>query len=250
MSEGKPLDEPTTSAEEPPAAQPATEAPGPPPPKGFSADARLLAIATPLGERAVDVHSMQGEEGLSRLFRFDLELAFTDTAADPRALLGKGVTLRLRLGQDARYLNGLICRIAQAPTTKQANLHRATMVPWLWLLTRSADCRIFQNLSVPAIVERVFEERGFKDYQLRLQRTYPLREYLRPVPRDGLQLRLQAAGARRYLVRVRARERPARAGAGRRSCRAQALPGAASGALQPVEERQRRRRDFGLGGGS
>jgi len=51
------------------------------------------------------------------------------------------------------------------------------MVPWLWLLTRSADCRIFQAMTVPDILKQVFSDHGFSDVVLRLHGTYKPWEY-------------------------------------------------------------------------
>ena len=51
------------------------------------------------------------------------------------------------------------------------------VVPWLWFLTRIADCRIFQDKTIPQIVEAVFKSRGFSDYKLSLTGTYDQREY-------------------------------------------------------------------------
>jgi type VI secretion system secreted protein VgrG len=51
------------------------------------------------------------------------------------------------------------------------------LVPWLWFLTRTADCRIYQNMSTVEIVEQIFGALGFSDYQSKLTGTYPKREY-------------------------------------------------------------------------
>jgi type VI secretion system secreted protein VgrG len=56
--------------------------------------------------------------------------------------------------------------------------YHAQVVPWLWFLTRQADCRIFQNLAVPDILTQVFNLfPNFKDFRLSLQATYPQLEY-------------------------------------------------------------------------
>jgi type VI secretion system secreted protein VgrG len=55
--------------------------------------------------------------------------------------------------------------------------YRAVMVPWLWLLTRTADSRIFQKLSVPEIIEKVFGEKNFADFKIQLQGSYEKRDY-------------------------------------------------------------------------
>ncbi|HEV2319247.1 MAG TPA: type VI secretion system tip protein TssI/VgrG, partial [Verrucomicrobiae bacterium] len=55
--------------------------------------------------------------------------------------------------------------------------YRATLSPWLWLLTRTSDCRIFQNQKVPDIIESIFKDQGFNDYKLKLSAGYSPREY-------------------------------------------------------------------------
>src|SRR6266542_6239571 len=52
-----------------------------------------------------------------------------------------------------------------------------TLVPWLWALTRTSDCRIFQNLSVPDIIAKVFKDHGFSDFANRLYGAFEPREY-------------------------------------------------------------------------
>ena len=51
------------------------------------------------------------------------------------------------------------------------------LVPWFWLLTRTADCRIFQNQTAVQIVQAIFDEMGFSDYQLKLSGSYTTREF-------------------------------------------------------------------------
>src|SRR5262249_49957139 len=53
----------------------------------------------------------------------------------------------------------------------------ATLVPWLWTLTRTSDCRIFQNLPVPDIIAKIFKEYGFSDFANRLYGSFEPREY-------------------------------------------------------------------------
>src|SRR5208282_303386 len=47
----------------------------------------------------------------------------------------------------------------------------------LGFLTRTSDCRIFQEKSVPDILEEVFKGHGFNDYQLNLSASHSQREY-------------------------------------------------------------------------
>src|SRR4029077_17464264 len=51
------------------------------------------------------------------------------------------------------------------------------LVPWLWLLSLRSNCRIYQNLTVPEVIEAVFEDLGMKDYRLSLTKTYTKWDY-------------------------------------------------------------------------
>src|SRR5262249_46533795 len=55
--------------------------------------------------------------------------------------------------------------------------YRAEVVPWLWFLPRTADCRIFQHKSAPQIIEQVFKELGFTDFEFNLRGDHPRRDY-------------------------------------------------------------------------
>ncbi len=88
------------------------------------------------------------------------------------------MTISLRQPDESyRYLNGVISRFAQQATEERFTSYSAEMVPWLWFLTRNADCRIFQNKSIPDIITEVFNGLGFNDYTNSLQGSYDPREY-------------------------------------------------------------------------
>lgn len=132
--------------------------------------ARSLAIATPLGQDAFTLVEFSGHEHLSRLSEFSLRLKSKrpDIAADK--MLGQNVTIHVELHQGkVRYFNGYLTRwsgvteirdsVVGAKETK-AYIYEATVHPWLWFLTRQSNSRIFQNKTVPQIVEEVFKAHG------------------------------------------------------------------------------------------
>ena len=86
----------------------------------YTQENRLMAIATPLGEDAVLLSALSGEEGISRLFRFDLELLSTSESIDFNAIVGQNVTVRLTLasGKD-RYFNGFVSRFSQGGRNRE-----------------------------------------------------------------------------------------------------------------------------------
>jgi len=148
---------------------------------------RSLDIETPLGAHAFILVGFSGHEGLSSLSRFQLTLKSKrhDIAADK--MLGQNVTVRVEQGDSKpRYFNGYITRwsgvtevhdsMVGGQKTK-AYLYEATMHPWLWFLTRSANSRIFQGMTVPDIVEKVFKGHGalagFKKRLSGSHRTWP-----------------------------------------------------------------------------
>ncbi len=148
----------------------------------FTQDNRLIAIDTPLGKDALLFSAIQGNEGLSTPFSFELDLLSANNSIKFKDIIGKNVTVSIVLaGGEKRYFNGLISRFAQGPGEDGGDIglatYTATMVPWLWLLTRTADSRIFQNLSVPEIVEKVFKDLGFLDFKLDLNGNYDKRDY-------------------------------------------------------------------------
>jgi len=139
---------------------------------------RELAIATPLGEDVLLITSMSGTEQLGRPFRFDLELASEDDQIKAEDIVGQNITIRLNLpGEDHRYFNGFVSRFTQLRPQGGLACYQATMVPWLWFLTRSADCRIFQEKKIPEIIEQVFADHGFSDYECSLHGSDRVWEY-------------------------------------------------------------------------
>ena len=132
-----------------------------------------LAINTPLGDDVVIIVSATITEQLGRLFSVDLELSSEDPALDFSAVVGGNATVRLELDNGTRYWNGYVSRFVQTEADGTVGgKYRATLVPWLWFLTRTADCRIFQNMTVPDIIKKVFKDQGFTDLKDSLTGTY------------------------------------------------------------------------------
>jgi type VI secretion system secreted protein VgrG len=150
----------------------------------YTQENRLLAVNTPLGEDVLLLTRFQGSDALSHLFRFELQLLSEYHNISFEKIIGENVTVSIFLADGSRrYFNGLIARFShehgmdhQASSLHFSRYH-ATMVPWFWLLTRTSDSRIFQNLSVPDIVKKIFADHGFADYSMRLSGNYEARNY-------------------------------------------------------------------------
>jgi len=140
---------------------------------------RLLAIKTALGADALAVRSLAVQEQISRLSTIEVELSSHDGEIKFDDVIGHEVTLQLEVGggNSTRFFHGFVSRFVQMANEGSLAHYHATVVPWLWFLTRTSDCRIFQEKSVPDILEEVFKGHGFSDYKLSLSETYKPWEY-------------------------------------------------------------------------
>ena len=141
---------------------------------------RLLSIDTPLGKDVLLLEGLRGHEGISRLFSFELEvLAYNNDSISFRDIVGQNVTISIQLPDGTpRYINGYVSRFSQGGTDERFFTHyHAQIVPWLWFLTRHADCRIFQNMAAPDIISQVFGLFSFAKFRNSLNATHPTLEY-------------------------------------------------------------------------
>mgnify|MGYP001595357127 CR=1 FL=1 len=136
------------------------------------------------------LHRMTAREELGRLFELTVDCLSKDFDVRPTKnlttdgpsfdVLGQPMTVRVELPRGGwRYFDGHVCRFECLGVTASRRYARYRMVlrPWLWFLTRSADCRIFQDRAVPDILKEVFREHGFSDFQEELYGEYRRWEY-------------------------------------------------------------------------
>ena len=150
------------------------------PDESYSQDHRLLAIDTPLGKDVLLLQEITGYEGISRLFSYDLDLlAYDNDSISFDDIVGQKVSIKFQLPDGSpRYVSGYVSRFTQGETDERLFTHyHAQVVPWLWFLTRQADCRIFQNMTVPDIIGKIFDPFEFKDFKPNLKNSYPQLEY-------------------------------------------------------------------------
>ena len=124
---------------------------------------RIVIAHTPLGD-TLRFRAMHGTEAISELFEFDVELLADTMSLDLKALLGQSLTLEITTASGKRYLDGLTTRcvlVGREDAVDRQYRYRATVRPWLWLLTRRQNCKIFQSQSVPDILQAVLGDYGF-----------------------------------------------------------------------------------------
>jgi type VI secretion system secreted protein VgrG len=105
-------------------------------------------------------------EDLGRPFLFELDLASGTRKGDLTAMLGSTMTIGITLADGSkRYFNGIVTRAIYTGLVGGAYLYRCELRPWIWLLSRARDCKIFQNMSVWDIITKVFQDAGFTDFE-------------------------------------------------------------------------------------
>ena len=143
---------------------------------------RPIAVSTPLGPDSLLLISVVGEEALSALFCFELEmLALVHDPVPFDQVLGQSVTVTLELPDGStRPINGIVSSFCQAEVVAGAQgqstfiRYHAELVPRLWLLTKNFQSRIFQHMSIPDILKQVLAD---LDVSFQIQGTFQPREY-------------------------------------------------------------------------
>jgi type VI secretion system secreted protein VgrG len=141
-------------------------------------DSRTFELKTPLGKDVLLLKSMHGVEAMSQPFQWKLNLLSEKNDVDPDAILGQKVSIGMSLPNGKkRFFHGFVSEFSLGGWIQNFNEYRAIVRPWYWLLTRTADCKIFQEMTVPQIFEEVVKQYGFTDYELKLAGTYQPWEY-------------------------------------------------------------------------
>lgn len=124
-----------------------------------------------------DVLRFYGREALSEPFRWDIEFTTLQANIPPEQVLMKYASLRMRGGKN---VHGIVTRLEWLSTSKDQSHYRLTLSSRLALLGYTRQCAVFQNQSVPEVVEQVLRKHGLEgaDFEFRLERTYPARELI------------------------------------------------------------------------
>ena len=151
--------------------------------KTLQSERLLIVQVGSLGPDDLLMTGMMGHEEVSSLFSFRLDL-ISDVPSKIvlQDIVGKNVTMGLMLRDESyRFFNGFISRFSLSGRDMGGEArfthYRAEVVPWLWFLSRTADCRIFQDKTVPDIIEQIFKDLGFQDFRFDLQRSYTKWDY-------------------------------------------------------------------------
>lgn len=122
--------------------------------------------------------SMQATEQLDAPFVYELELVSDEAALSPNDVLGEPLTVSVLIEAELRHYSGVVTSMQSLGVQAESFVYRMVLRPWLWLLSRTSNCRIFQDKTAVDIIKEVFRERGFSDFDERLTGTYEPRPYV------------------------------------------------------------------------
>jgi type VI secretion system secreted protein VgrG len=147
-------------------------------------DTRTVQLEGPTALKGLKVARLSGREGISRPFEYHLALfgsgaSGSDGALDTDSILGQSVTAAVITSASgaARYFNGIVTEFAHVGYGERSHEYRAVLRPALWLLTRRADCRVFQKKSTPDIFAEVCQQGRSSPHRLALSANYEPWEY-------------------------------------------------------------------------
>jgi type VI secretion system secreted protein VgrG len=140
---------------------------------------RLLQVTSVLGDNVLLLQSFTGHEAISRLFVYELDLFSDNDSIAAKDLVGTTITWSVNeVDQDPRYFNGMVSRMtAGGLSARSMRRYRVEVVPELWFLTRTANCKIYQNKSSMDIIKSVLSDFGVTALQDSTTGTYNPRDY-------------------------------------------------------------------------
>ncbi|WP_171854962.1 type VI secretion system Vgr family protein [Enterobacter hormaechei] len=150
-------------------------------------------------ESALDVLAFEGDEALSAPFRYRTEFTSSDHTISKEMMLMKAASLTLqapvdqgygiKIQQPVRVIQGVVTGFERLGTSKDETRYAVTLEPRLALLSRSHQNAVYQDMSVPQIVEKILRERhGMRgqDFLFSLSKEYPRREQVMQYAEDDL----------------------------------------------------------------
>ena len=163
----------------------------------FSHNHHLLSVKG--CEAGLDVLAFEGDEALSQPFRYRIEFTSADHVISKEMMLMKAASLTLQapvaqgfginVQQPVRVIQGVVTGFERLSTSRDETHYALTLQPRLALLNRSHQNAIYQDQSVPQIVEKILRERhGLRgqDFLFSLTKTYPRREQVMQYGEDDL----------------------------------------------------------------
>ncbi|HUC68979.1 MAG TPA: type VI secretion system tip protein TssI/VgrG [Stellaceae bacterium] len=144
----------------------------------LSQQGRIGQLTTPAGADTFVLNRFEGTEGLGQLFEYRIGALSLKENYDLNSMIGQNCDVKIT-GVDGleRHFNGVLTEANYTGGTYALFGYQLVLRPWLHLLSRTSDCRIFSNMKPNKIITQVFSDRGFNDFRENLKEDYPTLEY-------------------------------------------------------------------------
>ncbi len=140
---------------------------------------KFLYLDSPLSPDETHLLAFTGEEAISRLFHFQIEILHEPLALVPSQILGQMVNFGLTEWDEnkPRYFNGLVTCLTQYSRGDNGTVYRLDVHPSFWLTTRTTDCKVFEDKTVVDILREVLSDYSGLEVEYKTVETYPIRKY-------------------------------------------------------------------------
>ncbi|MDB5695594.1 MAG: Phage-related baseplate assembly protein [Sphingomonas bacterium] len=141
-------------------------------------DTRQAQMTVDLGGEQVVLERARFREKLGQPFELQIDIIAGLGEIDLLPHLGKPIAVAMYEDEDLmRHFHGLISAGEFTHESQTGFHYRLVARPFTWWLAHNRDMAIFQDLSVPDIIEKVFGAAEVSDYELKLSRSYQPRTY-------------------------------------------------------------------------
>ncbi|HDS0917830.1 TPA: type VI secretion system tip protein VgrG [Pseudomonas putida] len=131
-----------------------------------------------VGRSEFEVVSFELDEAISTPFQLKLELVSFEDDVDFGQLLDKPVLFTIWRGErPLRYVHGLVSTFSQGETGFHRTCYRALVEPVLARAGLRSNWRIFQQKTVPQILEIMLKRQGITGYELKSIDKHEVREF-------------------------------------------------------------------------
>lgn len=153
-------------------------------------EGRKMKLTGPLPDNKLFIKAARIQEGMSQIAEIAVDFMSPDRALNLADLVGRPFTVKVKTGDtdgggsasgtgtgDWRQFMGTCIEAQHLGLHQGYGFYALQLRPWLWFLTKTVNCRIFQNVHAVDIIKQIFADRGFTDYTISASRTPQARVY-------------------------------------------------------------------------
>ncbi|MFN3971481.1 MAG: type VI secretion system Vgr family protein [Gemmobacter sp.] len=142
---------------------------------------RKVQMQGPLGERKMFIKAARVVEGMNKITETTIDWLSPDQKVELGKVVGQTIKIKVQKGDDEggghRLFVGTCIEAEYIGLHEGFGFYSLEVRPWLWFLTRTTNCAIFQNLTAEEIIKQVFNDRGHSDFTFSVSRKLEKRIY-------------------------------------------------------------------------